>query len=229
MSKETTPAPKAGATTRGQLADAAGPLLSLIIVLKRTKSLDDLPDLRAKVEKMILEFRSRLRDQAVPPGDIDDATYAVAATFDETMLNAQWAGRDDWERNALAKTYCNDEFVGLGFFDKLTQLRRSSSPKRDVIEVFYYCLVSGFQGKLVETPGQLADLVDEISKEIATPDKTVSANAYKDKAGRLEPLRNFPWPIIAVVGVFVPLLVWLVAWNIVDRHADSIRRAFAGF
>ncbi len=228
MSKE----PAAGAktpVTRGQLADAAGPLLSLIIVLKRTYSLDSLTDLRNKVEKMILEFRSRLRDLGTPPQDTDDATYAIAATFDETLLNAQWAGRDDWERNALARTYCNDEFVGLGFFDKLTQLRRSSSPRRDVIEVFYYCLVSGFQGKLVETPGQLADLVDEISKEIAAPEKAVSVNAIPEGAGRLEPLRTFPWPIIAVVGIFVPLLVWLVAWNVVDRHAENIRRAFAGY
>ena len=177
---------------------------------------------------MILEFRSRARDEGVPLGEIDDATYAIAATFDETLLNASWAGRNDWEKNALARTYCNDEFVGLGFYDKLAQLRRSSQPPRDVIEIFYYCLVAGFQGKLVENPRQLADLVDELSKEIGTANRALSPSGNPEKGGRLDPLKRFPWPIVLITGIFLPLLFWLVAWNVIDRHADNIRRAFAG-
>lgn len=213
----------------GRLADAAGPLLSLIIVLKRTAELDQLTDLRGTVDRLIQEFRSRARDEEIPAADIDDATYALAATFDETLLNARWAGRDAWERNALAKTWCGDEFVGLGFYDKLAQLRRSSSPRRDVIEVFYYCLVSGFQGKLVENPRQLADLVDELSKEIAPQVKTLSVAGYPEKEGAgLDPIRRFPWPVVVITSIFLPLLVWLIAWNVIDRYAGAIRQAFGG-
>jgi type VI secretion system protein ImpK len=226
-SKEPKDARKA-VTRSGKLTDAAGPLLSLIIVLRRTTNLDDLKDLRGTVDRMILEFRSRTRDEAVSAVDIDDATYAIAATFDETLLNARWNGRDAWEKNALARTYCNDEFVGLGFFDKLAQLRRSSNPPRDVIEIFYYCLVAGFQGKLVENPRQLADLVDELSKEIGTSNKVLAPNGAPEKAGGLEPMRRFPWILVALTAIFLPLLFWLVAWNVIDRHADNIRRAFAG-
>jgi type IV/VI secretion system ImpK/VasF family protein len=221
-------ASKKASVRTGKLADAAGSLLSLIIVLRRTERLDDLKDLRGTVDRMLLEFRSRSRDEGVPSGEIDDATYALAATFDETLLNATWAGRDAWEKSALARTYCNDEFVGLGFYDKLAQLRRSSSPPRDVIEVFYYCLISGFQGKLVENPRQLADLVDELSKEIGTANKVLSPSGVPEKPGALEPIRAFPWWIVIVTAVFLPLLFWLVAWNVIDRHADNIRRAFAG-
>lgn len=213
----------------GRLADAAGPLLSLIIVLRRTAELDQLTDLRGTVDRLIQEFRSRSRDEGVPAADIDDATYSLAATFDETLLNARWAGRDAWEKNALAKTWCNDEFVGLGFFDKLAQLRRASSPRRDVIEVFYYCLISGFQGKLVENPRQLADLVDELSKEIAPAAKTLSITGYPEREGAgLAPIRGFPWPLVVVTSIFLPILVWLVAWNVIDRHADAIRLALGG-
>lgn len=212
----------------GKIADAAGSLLSLIIVLRRTANLDELKDLRGTVDRMMHDFRSRLRDEGVAPVDIDDSCYAIAATFDETLLNARWAGRDNWEKNALARTYCNDEFVGLGFFDKLAQLRRSSNPPRDVIEIFYYCLVSGFQGKMVETPRELADLVDELSKEIGTTARVLSPAGMPEKAAALEPMRRFPWPLVAITAIFLPLLFWLVAWNIIDRHADNIRRAFAG-
>lgn len=227
--RETRPKESRKAPVRsGRIADAAGSLLSLIIVLRRTPNLDDLKDLRHTVDRMLLDFRSRLRDEGVPPADIDDASYAIAATFDETLLNARWNGRDNWEKNALARTYCNDEFVGLGFFDKLAQLRRSSNPPQDVIEVFYYCLVSGFQGKMVENPRQLADLVDELSKEIGTSAKVLSPSGVPEKAAALEPMRRFPWPLVVITAVFLPLLFWLVAWNIIDRHADNIRRAFAG-
>jgi type VI secretion system protein ImpK len=225
--QETRESPKAQESPKahGKLADAAGPILSLIIVLKRARDLDSFTDLRTKVEKMILEFRSRLRDKEVSALDIDDSTYALAATIDETLLNARWSGRDGWEKNALAKTYCNDEFVGLGFYDKLAQLRRSSTPRRDVVEVFYFCLISGFQGKMVEDPRQLADLVDELSKEIAAPGKTVSVNATSEKEKGLEPIGRFPWPIVIIASVFLPLLVWLIGSNIIDRHADRILKA----
>lgn len=225
-------APHAGhddAPVRPRLADAAGGLLSLIVLLRRTPDLDGLRDLRMTVERLIAEFRGRARDQGAPQADVDDATYALAATIDELLLNARWNGRDIWERDSLARTWCNDEFVGLGFYDKLTQIRRGGSARPEVVEVFYYCLLAGFQGKLVEEPGQLKALVEELSRDLAAPVKQLSPRGQMPAEGAaVGALKRFPWPAVVITAVFLPLLVLLLAYGMLDRHRDSILRALAG-
>lgn len=224
--------PAAGAAVaganRGRLADAAGQLLSLIVVLRRSQNLDSFQDLRRTVEKLFGEFRSRARDAGCAPGDIDDASYALAGTIDELLLNARWRGRDDWQANQLARTYCNNEFVGIGFYDKLAGVRRGVPARPEVLEVFYYCLVGGFQGQLVENARELADLVDALAKEIAPPVKALAPNAYPQGEAGISPMRRFPWPAVIISIVCIPLLFWLVALNLLAGSARNILGVMAG-
>ena len=115
--------PGAAVRGRGALAKAAGPVLSMLFVLRRTNDLDSLRDVQVAVISQIEEFRRTARDLGIGSGDIEDATYAIAATFDETMLTRQWQGRESWQSQSLAQRYCQNEFVGLGFYDKLAQVR----------------------------------------------------------------------------------------------------------
>jgi type VI secretion system protein ImpK len=211
---------------RGKLTAAAGPLLSLLVVIRRSRDLDALSGLRATVDRLFQDFRNQARNAGIALGDADDAAYALAAAFDEALLTARWSGREEWLRNPLARQYCNDEFVGIGFYDRLTQVRRSSTPRPDVVEVFYYCLVSGFRGKLVENPKELNELLADLAGEIGGPAGALSPEGYPNKdTGRLQPMRKFPWPAVVITCVFLPLLVWLLAWNGLDHRAGTIVRA----
>lgn len=222
MSEQTvTQVPVRARARSGHLAAAAGSLLSMLFVLKKSRDLNRHPDLHGKVVAAIEEFRRNARDAGVPAQDLDDATYALAAAFDETMLLAVWSGRDQWQANSLARRYCNNEFVGLGFYDKLAQVRRSVPPRPDVVEIFYYCLVSGFQGKMVETPRELADLIDQLSRELSSSQTILSPNAFQ-KGGRLEPLRRFPWIAVIASSVALPFFVWLLTWSMLDRRTERI-------
>ncbi|MEZ4652677.1 MAG: type IVB secretion system protein IcmH/DotU [Candidatus Eisenbacteria bacterium] len=171
---QATVVPRGTGSRTGKLAAAAGPMLSMIFVLRKSRDLDRHPDLHGKVVQAFEDFRRHARDGGVPAGDLDDASYALAATLDETMLLANWAGRDQWQADSMARRYCNNEFVGLGFYDKLAQVRRSVPARAETLEIFYYCLVAGFQGKLVESPKELADLTDQLARELASADSTVS-------------------------------------------------------
>lgn len=217
--KATAAVPKS--TRQGKIAAAAGPVLSLAFVLRQSRDLDQITDLDSKVNRLFDEFRSSARDQGIASQDIDDACYALAAAIDETLLLAEWGGREAWQRNSLAKRYCNDEFVGLGFYDKLTQIRRGTVPRTDVVEVFYYCLVSGFRGKLAESPKELGDLMDELARELSAGDTTLSPHALP-RSGRMEPLTRFPWMPIVITCVALPFLVWLLVWNLLDGKAERI-------
>jgi type IV/VI secretion system ImpK/VasF family protein len=205
----------------GKIAAAAGPLLSMIFVLRKSRDLDRHPDLHGKVVQAFEDFRRQARDAGVSGSDLDDVSYALAATLDETMLLASWSGRDQWQADSMARRYCNNEFVGLGFYDKLAQVRRAGPSRRDTLEIFYYCLVAGFQGKLVESPKELSDLIDQLAREISSHESTVSPNAYQ-KVGRLEPLRRFPWLAVVITCAALPFFVWLFTWSLLDRRAERI-------
>ncbi len=213
----------------GRMTRCAGSLLSLAIVLKRSRSLDDYTDLRQTVDRLFHEFRSQARDEGVTAGEIDAASYALAAFLDEILLRADWNGKEDWQRDSLAKHYCNDEFVGDGFYDKLAVVRRAVPAQPEVLEVFYYCLISGFQGRMVESEREREDLIDQLSREIGTTVKTLSPHGLPTSdAGKLEPIRRIPWPMVVLISVLVPVLFWLVSWNLLDRHAEGIVQALGG-
>jgi type IV/VI secretion system ImpK/VasF family protein len=215
-------------THRGDLAAAAGRVFSLLFVLRQSQDLDGFQDLPGRVVEQIEDFRRAARDRRLPEPDIEDATYALAATLDESMLTRTWNGRDGWQAQSLSQRYCNNEFVGLGFYDKLAQVRRSAPPRTDVKEVFYYCLISGFKGKLVETPKELADITDQLGREIA-PKQIELAPHIMAKEGRLEPLRRFPWIAVILGCVTLPFLVWLVSWEVLDGRADKIVKTLETF
>lgn len=221
--------PEQAAGAAGRLTRCAGSLLSLAIVLKRTRDLDSLPDLRSTVDRLFHEFRSKARDEGAGGGEIDAASYALAAFLDEILLRASWEGKEDWQRDSLARHYCNNEFVGDGFYDKLATVRRAVPAQPEVLEVFYYCLISGFQGRMVESERERDDLIDQISREIGTTVKVLSPHGIPaNEGGRLQPIKRFPWPMVVLAGLLVPILVWLLSWNLLDRHADAIVKSLGG-
>lgn len=217
------------ANTQGRLTRCAGSLLSLLIVLRRSRDLDSFTDLRLTIERLCHDFRIQARDEGVSGEEIDDANYALAASFDEVLLSASWDGKDALQMNSFAKQYCNDEFVGDGFYDKLAEVRRSVTPKHEVVEIFYYCLISGFQGRMIESVQQREDLIDELSHEIGTKVQVLAPNGLPvPEGGKLQPIKRFPWPMVVLVCILIPILVWLLSWEALDRHAERIVRALGG-
>jgi len=224
-----TPTQGEDSRSQGRLTRCAGSLLSLLIVLRRSRDLDSFTDLRLTVDRLFHEFRNQARDEDIFPEDISDASYALAASFDEVLLLAAWDGKEAWQQESLAKQYCNDEFVGDGFYDKLAEIRRSPTPRREVVEIFYYCLISSFQGRMIETPQQREDLINELSHEIGTKVVALSPDGLLvPEGGRLQPIKQFPWPYVVLGCILIPIVAWLLCWESLDRHAENIVRALGG-
>jgi type VI secretion system protein ImpK len=97
--------------------------------------------------KLLDEFESRAKAQKFDPGDIADSKYALAAFIDEVVLNADWAGREDWAENPLQLQYFGTYLAGEGFFEKLETLRSQAKIRSDVLRLYYQCLLLGFKGK----------------------------------------------------------------------------------
>ena len=103
--------------------------------------------------------------------DLYAAKYAFCAAVDESVLVGQphtSTLRANWERKPLQLALFGDHLAGENFFTKLDALRQQGSARVQVLEVFYVCLLLGFQGKyFLDGPEKLGFLTARLGEEIA--------------------------------------------------------------
>ncbi|MCK5313035.1 MAG: DotU/TssL family secretion system protein, partial [Desulfobacteraceae bacterium] len=83
----------------------------------------------------------------IAKNNFDKALFPVFAWIDETLLATGWDQKQEWVKNSLQKKYFNTTSAGAEFFTKLEKVKEE---EKDILEVFNYCLVSGFKGSLYE-------------------------------------------------------------------------------
>jgi type VI secretion system protein ImpK len=114
------------------------------------------------------EFERDARKLGAATEDIFDAKYAFCAAADECILRSTLSIRDLWERRPLQLAYFGDQLAGENFFEKLEVLRSHGATRSQTLEVFYLCLLLGFQGKYaLEGTEKLGYLVARVGDELA--------------------------------------------------------------
>jgi type VI secretion system protein ImpK len=68
--------------------------------------------------------------------------------IDETILETGWQQKNEWIKNSLQKQFFNTTSAGTQFF---TRIEKLGSEDKDILEVYDYCLASGFKGCLHES------------------------------------------------------------------------------
>lgn len=130
------------------LADAAQPLLGLVIRLRRLDRCDDIGRLYQTVRDQISTLDDEIRQH-----NYDSATqlayrYALCAFIDEAVMATAWGGADSvWARRSLLSHFHNETWGGEKFFTVLTRMLMEPAKYRDVLEFKYLCLCLGFTGK----------------------------------------------------------------------------------
>lgn len=159
--------PTAGAPARS-LLDLMSDGFYLLMLLKRGQ----LPSSETPFVESIRRFLDTTERGAVKLGigseDVYAAKYAFCAALDEAMLSQPSELREEWERNPLQLRLFGEHLAGEHFFDRLEQLRAQGAPRLPSLEVYYYCLLLGFEGKYrLEGPEKLGYLTARLGDEIA--------------------------------------------------------------
>ncbi|HLL02574.1 MAG TPA: DotU family type IV/VI secretion system protein [Myxococcaceae bacterium] len=99
--------------------------------------------------------------------DAQDMGYALVALLDELVLNKPEPYRQFWMSNLLQLHYFNETIAGDSFFNRLATVRKD--PHRvEVLQVYYLCLLFGFQGRYRIRGGELElmTLRDAVQKDL---------------------------------------------------------------
>ncbi|GAB4272409.1 MAG: DotU family type VI secretion system protein [Methylomicrobium sp.] len=188
-------------------------LLSVVAQLRNTASHPDIAGLRNSVINEVKRFEAKALNRGLPPDQVQAARYCLCTLLDETVLNTPWGCNSLWSTQSLLITFHKEAWGGEKFFQILKNIMQQPGTHLNLLELQYYCLCLGFEGKyriqehgmtrLEEVRENLYQIIQrqrgDIEKELS-----IHWQGIKDKRNvltRLVPL----WVIGSVVGVTLML------------------------
>jgi len=158
----------------------------------------------------------------------DKALFPVFAWIDETLLDTSWDHKQEWINNSLQKKYYNTTSAGEEFFTKLEKLKED---EKDILEVFNYCLVSGFKGSLYESYNEqkLNGIKLNTYKKLTgqDPDFQISDILFPEAGNislnkRLKRKRWKGYSGFLSLFVLIPILIFLILFYFFNKELADI-------
>jgi len=144
-----------------------GVLTGIVRVQSGRQPIIDPNAFQRRMDDLLLEVEREAVKAGYRKEDIEEANYAVVAFLDETVLTSNDPAREHWS-SWQARRYTG-AIAGEGFFEHLKVLRgRRESPQlADLLEVYYLCLLLGYQGRYAMDRGaELQFLIDDLGMQI---------------------------------------------------------------
>ena len=137
------------------LVGGALSLLSLVAQLRNSSSHNDVPGLRNAIINEIKTFDSKARQSGCPADQVQTARYALCALLDEVVLNTPWGCDSIWSTQGMLITFHKESWGGEKVFQVLNNIIAQPGTYFNLLELFYYCLSLGFEGKYkIQEQGQ---------------------------------------------------------------------------
>lgn len=139
----------------------------LLFLLKDGNTPGSSVEFNRRIDQFLQQYERNARNFGKTPDAIGQAKYAFCALLDEIVLASGFALRDEWERMPLQLRLFGEHLAGEGFFNRLEQLRLEPARHIEELEVYYTCLLLGFQGRyLLEGSEKLGYLTHKLGQEI---------------------------------------------------------------
>src|SRR3972149_602851 len=132
---------------QGQLAEAFSDLFILTAQLRKAREYGDPEALKRRIREMFDSVIRKGKNLGVTDESILQAKYALAAFIDETILSSSWSQKDLWSSSPLQYEFFKEHLAGVEFFNRLENIRKASPISMDILEIYYLCLIMGFEGQ----------------------------------------------------------------------------------
>jgi type VI secretion system protein ImpK len=146
-----------------------GVLTAIVRVQSGRQQIQGSEAFRARMKATLDEIGRAAAQRGYKVADVQEASFAVIAFLDEAVLTSNDSGRNQWAQRTLQEELFNQRSGGELFFQHLDQLRshHDSPPLAQVLEVYYLCLLLGYEGKYaVDSKADLHLLMDGLRERI---------------------------------------------------------------
>jgi type VI secretion system protein ImpK len=145
----------------------------LLTVVERLRSgrqaVSDANTFRQQIREALKAADQEARRRGYVAEDIQLAIFAVVAFLDESILNLRNPIFGDWPRQPLQEEFFGHHIAGEIFFQHLQKLlgRNDIQETADILEVFYLCMLLGFNGRYsLGGRGELRAIMDATAEKI---------------------------------------------------------------
>jgi type VI secretion system protein ImpK len=216
-----------------------GILTAIVRVQTSRQQIQDPESLRVRMKQALNEIASIGPRKGYSAEDLQEADFAVVAFLDETILTASDGSASQWAGKSLCEELFGQRSAGELFFKRLEALRvsRDSLELAEVLEVYYLCLLLGYEGKfsggsktelqllmsnLRERIERIFGRNPEFSPDAALPDEPLPAPPQADPLNNQTKLFALAALVLAVAS-FIGFYAQLGATSANINHAAEDR------
>lgn len=219
--------------SKNSLVAAAGPILSLLERLCVALTLPPINELRKNIEHELQAFHSRLNEQAYV-GELDAlAYYLLCATIDE-ILGKNYLRLYGKAVNFQAFTpssHLDEIGPEKQFFNIVNFIKEEPNQYLDLIELAYYCLITGFEGEQHgRTEGR--QLLDNLIEELYQLIKKHRVNKFhrlfqKNKHLEIPTAKSYKSIILgSLLTVVVISCTCFISHHLLTNKVNAIQLAY---
>ncbi|HPU52248.1 MAG TPA: DotU family type VI secretion system protein [Burkholderiaceae bacterium] len=129
------------------LLRCAQPLLAVIPQIRNTLEHPDPAGLKESLSIGVRKFEGDAALAGVPRETIIAGRYILCTFLDETAASTPWGGGGVWAKETLLVRFHNEVWGGEKVFMLLSKLAENPGKNKDLLELVYYCLSLGFEGR----------------------------------------------------------------------------------
>lgn len=218
-----------------RLVDCFSEILAYALYLtRRPEAGVDAAEARETIDGLLDRAAETGRKAGVPPADVEEASFAVCAFVDETILCSTWSGAQAWKLGQLQQARFGTANAGLEFFDRLEALPPEAAGVR---EVYALCLEFGFRGKyfFAHQEADLAAVRQKVLRQVLGRDlsefsltETPLFPGASSGPGKVRKASDGPWKFDWAL-VLVPLFAALASVEIYYLLDNDLNLQLLGF
>ena len=209
------------------IVNAALPLLDLGMQIKNRAVHNNVESLRDRVVAEMNAFERKVTPLGLSMQTIRAARYVLCATIDDIVLNTPWGSRSAWTQRSMVATFHNEVVGGERFWDLLKELKRDAAVNLDLLELLYFCIALGFEGKYRVLPRGASELIlvrEDLYRLIRNNrgdfERSLSPHWQGAQAGHARLRRNVPVWVIVVAGLGVLALLYTIFSFVLNGRSD---------
>jgi type VI secretion system protein ImpK len=211
------------------LVNSASALLSLVNQLRQSTSHPDVPGLRNRIISEVKAFEANALQQGCSVEQTQAARYALCSLLDEAILNTPWGSNSIWTTHNLLVTFHKEAWGGEKFFQVLSNLIAQPGIYLHLLELFYFCLCLGFEGKykiMEQGPTKLEtvreNLYQVLRRQKGDFDRELSSHWKGITDKRYALIRYVPFWVVASVACFVLMLLFFGFLYSINQQSNPL-------
>lgn len=206
---------------------AAGPIFSLLERLAISPNLPPINEIRDNIEHEMNAFTCRLLGQKYTEETTVIASYLLSATIDE-LLGKNYIRVYDTpaEFKAFTPSSHHEQGPQSRFFDIIDYIKTQANQYLELIELSYYCLITGFEGKYhLRADGRqaLENLIEELYQLVQKNRVNKPLKLFKEHTEHVTQINNQK-PLITTVLIAVGLLcsMYFASHLVLEQKAKTV-------